>query len=125
MEIAGLRFALGQLRDAFLLAYCAVVAATALPGFGYIPSVIPIPFYLFVPGYLVTVLLRNTSTVIEGFFYSLAWSLAIITAVYSVQTIPTGFQFIPVAVIVPAIAVVLLGCVRLRNRRPGRGLAGP
>lgn len=117
MEIAGIKFALGQVRDAFLLVYSAVVAATAIPGFEHISSIIAIPYYLLVPGYLVTVLLRNNSTVIEGFFYSIAWSLAILTTVYSFQTVSTGFQYLPVPIVVPALAVVLLGYERLLNRR--------
>lgn len=115
MEIAGIRVALGQLRDALVIAYSVLVVATVVPGFGHVSSAIAIPYYLSAPGYYAARLLRNTPTIIEGLFYSVGWSLAIVASVYSIATLGGSFSYIPISILIPAITVVLLAYGRSRQ----------
>jgi hypothetical protein len=114
LEIASLKVALSQVRDAFVVVYSLVVVATIIPGFGNISNAIVIPYYALIPGYYATLLLRNTGTITETFLYSLAWSLAIVASVYSFTTLP-GLQYIQVSIVVPVLTIVLLIFVHFRR----------
>ena len=46
-----------------------------------------VPYYLVVPGYCLTLLLKQDEHPIDLAFYSLLWSLAIVSSVFSLDTL--------------------------------------
>lgn len=106
MEVKGLKVAGEQLRNAVAVVYSLVVMATIVPGVPSISNLIVIPYYILVPGYFVTLLLRNTG-IIERLFYSIAWSVAILASVYSLGTIGDT-PYLPIELIIPTLTILLL-----------------
>ncbi len=92
MEIAGLKVAREQLRNAVVVVYSIIVMATIIPGFATVSNLIILPYFILVPGYFAALLLRNTGTLLETLFYTLAWSIGILLSVYSLQTIIPGSE---------------------------------
>ncbi|MGD0636650.1 MAG: hypothetical protein ABSA72_01240 [Nitrososphaerales archaeon] len=119
MEIAGLRVALEQLRDAIVVVYSAIVIATFIPGFASVSNLLILPYFIIVPGYLVTLILRNTGTLLETIFYTIAWSTAILLSVYSIQTIVPGSGALPITLVVPALTIVLLAYIHFHKPTDG------
>jgi len=119
LEIAGLRIALEQLRNAVVIIYSIIVIATIIPGFANVSNLIILPYFLVVPGYFVALILRNTGTLLETLFYTLAWSAAILLSVYSLQTIIPGSGSLPIKLVVPTLTVFLLAYDHFH--RPSRG----
>jgi hypothetical protein len=116
LEIQGLKVALEQLRDAFVVLYSLLVVATILPGFAFFPNVLVLPYFLFVPGYFVTIIFHDTATLMEWLFYTFAWSIAIFVSVYAISTVVAGAVF-PPTVIVPAVTILLMVYVHFHGTR--------
>ena len=72
MEIAGIKVAAEQLRNAIVVVYSVIVIATIIPGFATVSNLIILPYFILVPGYFVALILRNTGTLLETFFYTIA-----------------------------------------------------
>jgi uncharacterized membrane protein len=119
LEIAGLRVAGKQLRDAIILVYSIIVIVTIIPGFTFVSNLVFLPYFLLVPGYFVTLLLGNTGSFLERLFYTIAWSVAILLSAYSVETILPGNQLLPINLVIPVLSIVLL--VYVRYRKPLHG----
>jgi hypothetical protein len=62
----------------------------------------------------VTLLVRETGTILEKLFYSIAWSLAIVATLISIESI--GYAGLPTSVIIPAITVVLMAYDHFHGR---------
>ena len=90
-----------------IIAYSLTVMATILPGFGRIPGLIVFPYYLVVPGYCLTVLLKQDKQPLDLIFYSLVWSLAVVGSVFSVETLFQGSSALPLSATVPALTLAL------------------
>ena len=105
--MAGARLIRQQLATAVVLLYSAIVIATIIPEFGRISNALVIPYYVFVPGYFVAVLLRTTGTVTERLFFTVAWSLTILAAFASLNSIFTS-QVLPLNLLIPVLTVLLL-----------------
>lgn len=116
MEISRLKIALEQLRDAFVVLYSLLVVATILPGFDLFPNALVLPYFLFIPGYFVTIVFHDTTTLIEWLFYTFAWSIAIFVSVYAIRTVVPG-GFFPPTVIVPAVTILLMVYVHFHGTR--------
>jgi hypothetical protein len=114
LEIAGLKVAWEQVRNAVVVLYSVIITATIIPGFVHVPSPIVIFYYFLVPGYFATLLLRETGTILDGLFYSVAWSLAILAAVVAIESI--GYSDLPTNLIVPAVTIVLLAYDHFHQR---------
>lgn len=97
-----------------MVLYSVVVMATIIPGFPHIPTPILILYYFVVPGYFVTLLLRETSTILDRVFYTIAWSLAIVATVYAIEQI--AYPDLPTNLAVPAFTVVLLAYDHFHSR---------
>jgi hypothetical protein len=106
LEIKGLKAARQQLRNAVAVIYSVVVMATIIPGFHGVSTLIVIPYFLLVPGYFVMLLFRYTG-ILERLFYSVAWSIVILTSVYSLGTIMV-IQDLPLQLVIPALTIILL-----------------
>ncbi|MDA4113032.1 MAG: hypothetical protein OK474_03200 [Thaumarchaeota archaeon] len=115
MEIAGLKIEGKQLRNAIVLLYSFAVIATIIPGFTFVSNIVTLPYFLVVPGYFVTLLLRNTGSLLERLFYTIAWSVAIVLSAYSVETILPGNQLLPIPLVIPILTIVLLAYDRFRK----------
>ena len=102
-----MKLTLVQLRNAVVIAYSLIVMATNFPGFDFVSKLIVIPYLLLVPGYFVASLLDKSGTLLDRVFYTLAWSVAVFGAVYSISTIvPSGF--FPIDLVIPVITILLL-----------------
>ena len=107
MEFAGLKIAALQLRNAAVVLYSVFIAATSIPEFGRISNALIIPYYLFIPGYFVTLVLRQGGTLLEKLFFSVAWSLAIVASVYSALSL-SGGPALSESILVPLLTVLLM-----------------
>jgi len=114
LEIAGLKVAWEQARNAAVVLFSITIMATIIPGCAHIPSPIVIFYYFLVPGYFVTLLIRQTGTVLEKLFYSIAWSLVIVASLVSVESI--GYADLPTSVIIPAFTVVVMAYDHFHGR---------
>jgi hypothetical protein len=119
LEIAGLKVPFEQLRNAVALVYSLIVMASTVPGFALVPHLLLLPYFLFVPGYYVTLLIRNTDSLLEMLFYAVAWSVAILLSAYSVETILPGSPLLPIQLVVPALTILLLAYDYFRKPRGG------
>jgi hypothetical protein len=106
LEVKKLKAVEDQLRNAIGLIYSVVVIATIIPGFPRITSLVVIPYFLIVPGYFVTRLIRNEG-ITARLFYSVVWSITILAAVYSLTSIQF-IVFLPLQLIIPAFTIVLM-----------------
>jgi hypothetical protein len=106
LEISGLRIAWEQVRVAVVVLYSIGVMTTVIPGISPVPNVAVLFYYFLIPGYFVTLLLRETGTILERLFYSIAWSLAVLVSVYSLRTL--GYQALPMNLAIPVFTLVVL-----------------
>jgi hypothetical protein len=118
LEIAGLKVARDQLRNAIALVYSFAVMATIIPGFHLVPHLLLLPYFLMVPGYFIARLLRSTGSLLETLFYSIIWSITLFLSAYSVETILPSSQLLPIEIVVPGLTILLLAFDSLR-RSPG------
>lgn len=96
--------------------YSVAVVASAAPSLREVSGLFVVPYYLFVPGYEFSRLIvqRQGSTAL--FFLSLVLSVAMLSAVYSVQNIVAGGSVVPDAISIPAITLILLSINYTRRR---------
>ena len=107
MEIQRLEPVIRQLRLAGIVGYSLLVMATVLPEAMRFSNVVVVPYYLFVPGYSVALLLLQRGTVIDRIFYSVAWSMAIFASLYSIETVVSGSAIIPLNVMIPILTMLV------------------
>ena len=97
-----------KFRSALILFYSLAMLATVLPRFSAIPHTLILPYYLLVPGYAFALVLRQAEGVTQTFFFSLVWSVVIVTSVYSFLTLaPPGLNGVPLGGVIPAVTMVL------------------
>jgi hypothetical protein len=111
-----LKVAWEQARNAAVVIYSVGIMATVIPGFAHVPNLIVILYFFLVPGYFVTLLLRETGTILERVFYSIAWSLVILVSVLSLESLEPQYQFIRTDLAVPVLTIVLLAIDHFLSR---------
>ncbi len=97
---------LRQLVGFAVVSYSLVVMASVIPFFHRLSSVELVPYYLVVPGYALTTLLSEGQGIAGKAFYSVAWSVALVASVYSLQSVAPQSEGLPIPVIVPALTLV-------------------
>ncbi len=110
MKSESLRFTrqVGKLVEAGILLLSFAVMATVLPEFHEVPNTVVVLYYVVVPGYCISSVMRSTKTITEGFFFSVVWSIALLASVASFESITPNQAHIPISLIVPAVTVVFL-----------------
>ena len=97
-----------KFRSALILFYSLAMLATVLPRFSAIPHTLILPYYLLVPGYAFALVLRQAEGVTQTFFFSLVWSVVIVTSVYSFLTLaPPGLNGVPLGGVIRGVTLVL------------------
>src|SRR2546427_825617 len=96
-----------NLRVAVILLYSGVVLVTTLPGPGRIPNNLLLPYYIFLPGYALTLVLRQADGIIQTLFFSLVWSVVVLGSVYSLTTLAPNLSAIPLSGVIPSLTVIL------------------
>jgi hypothetical protein len=81
--------------------------ATVLPQAIRFSNVVVVPYYLFVPGYSVALLLLQRGTVIDRIFYSVVWSVVVFASLFSVESVVPGSTIIPLSVVIPILTMVV------------------
>jgi uncharacterized membrane protein len=115
LEISGLKSAREQLRNAGVVLYSVAVIATIIPGLERVSSAFVIPYYAFVPGYFVALLLNEKGTLLERLFYSVAWSIAIFASLSSFTAL-TGYQAPTLSILIPLLTLLLLSYDHYRRQ---------
>jgi hypothetical protein len=105
-----------QLRLAVVIAYSLLVMVTVLPEAMRFSEAILIPYYLFVPGYSLSLLLLRRGAVIDRVFYSVVWSMAIFASLYSIETVVPGSAIIPLSAVIPLITIIVFSYDHLHGR---------
>jgi hypothetical protein len=106
MEFLALAGTRQQVRYIGTAVYSLLVLATTVPALRIIPHTIIIPYFVIVPGYCMTFLLNRSASIVDRLFYALAWSIALLTAVVSLETFNAG---LPLSVVVPGVTLIVLG----------------
>lgn len=99
-----------------IVAYSLLVMATVIPEVMRLSNVVVVPYYLFVPGYCVALLLLQGGTVIDRVFYSVVWSMVIFASLYSIQTVVPGSANLPLNVAIPVLTIVVFVYDHLHGR---------
>jgi hypothetical protein len=90
-----------------MLAYSVAVMATILPGFGRISNALILPYFVIIPGYAFSSVLRQTEGITQTLFYSLVWSVAILVSIFSLATIAPALSTIPLNGVIPVLTIIL------------------
>lgn len=90
-----------------IVAYSLGVMATILPGFNSFPGWIALPYYLVVPGYCVTILLRQNKHIVDLVFYTFVWSLAVVGSVFAVETLFQSLSSLPLGAAIPVLTMAV------------------
>jgi hypothetical protein len=90
-----------------IVTYSLLVMATVLPEAMHFSNVVVIPYYLFVPGYSVALLLLQRGTVIDRIFYSVVWSVVIFASLSSMETVVPGSSVIPLNIMIPILTIIV------------------
>ena len=86
---------------------------TTLPSARDLSSVLVMPYYAIVPGYCLTLLLRETAALTQRIFYSISLSLVILLTFHSLTTLDRPLSVVPVGLAAPIFALVVLGYNRI------------
>jgi hypothetical protein len=116
LEIQRLEPVIRQLRLAGVVGYSLLVMATVLPETMHFSNAVVVPYYLFIPGYSVALLLLQRGTVIDRIFYSVVWSMVIFASLYSIETVVPGSTVIPLNVIIPYLTIIVFVYDHLQGR---------
>jgi len=81
--------------------------STALPGIDRIPHTVILPYFLLLPGYAFSLVLRQADGVVQTIFYSLVWSVAILGSIYSLTTFAPNLGSVTFSGVVPIITIIL------------------
>jgi len=90
--------------------------ATVLPEAMRFSSVVVVPYYLFVPGYAVALLLLQRGTIIERVFYSVVWSMVIFASLYSIEAVVSGYAILPLNAVIPILTMIVFVYDHLHGR---------
>ncbi len=90
--------------------------ATVLPEAMRFSNAVVVPYYLFVPGYSVALLLLQRGTAIDRIFYSVVWSIVITASLYSMETVVSGSMIIPLNVIIPILTMIVFAYDHFHGR---------
>jgi len=96
-----------RFRNAAIFLYSMLIMATTLPGFDRIPHTIILPYFIILPGYALSMVLRQAEGIVQTFFYSLVWSVVILGSVYSLTTLSSSLSAIPLSALIPVLTVIL------------------
>jgi len=91
----------------FIVLYSLVVIASSTPRFGDISNVPVILYFIFLPGFSITLLLKEDYSLIGKGAYSIILSLA---AVLTLLTIQQFASPLPFQIIIPSITIVITTC---------------
>lgn len=98
---------LNQLIDFIVVAYSFAVMASVIPALHRISGIELVPYYLFIPGFTITRLLSDSQRMVSMAFYSVVWSVVLTVSVSSLQSIAPQSSTLPIAIIVPAVTLVI------------------
>jgi len=95
-----------KFRNLVVLLYSVTVMATILPGFGRISNALILPYYIIIPGYAFSQILRQTEGNIQTLFYSLIWSVAILVSFFSLATVAPSLSSVPLSGVIPILTII-------------------
>ncbi len=96
-----------QLRNAAIVVYSLVVAASSIPAFRDIPNTVLIPYYVVIPGYCFSLLAGRSETLSSRIFYTFGWSLALLCGVVALESLNTKAQNLPLSILIPLMTLVV------------------
>ena len=105
-----------NVRSALILLYSVVVMANVLPGFNGIPHSVIIPFYLLVPGYVISLVLREDRGIVQTVFFSLVWSVVLVASVQSLAARAPDLYNVPIDGVIPPLTIILTGYAYYHER---------
>jgi lipopolysaccharide export LptBFGC system permease protein LptF len=80
--------------------------ASTLPGFDRIHTLV-LPYYIILPGYVISLVLRQGKGITQTVFFSLVWSVVILGSIFSLTTLAPNLSAIPLSIVIPIITVAL------------------
>lgn len=86
--------------------YSLAIIASSLPRFANISNTVVVVYYLFVPGYTVTVLFKEKYNLIFRLGYSILYGLAFVLCIFAFRQIFPGVP-LSFAVIIPSITIAV------------------
>lgn len=102
-----LRPVVGQLADGVIVLYSLAVLASLAPSLQRIDNVLVVPYYLLVPGYVLSVLLYRSLRKIGRLFSAVVWGLVLVASVSSLEGIAFGYEIVPLSAVIPVFTLVI------------------
>jgi uncharacterized membrane protein len=102
-----LRLVVGQLADGVIVLYSLVVLASIAPSLRGVDNILLVPYFLLVPGYVLTALLYKSLRKIGRLFYTVIWGVVLVVSVSSLEGISAGYQILPPSIVIPIFTLVI------------------
>ena len=96
----------GQVRDLVVVLYSFWVMASSAPSLHELSNISLVPYYLLIPGYTLSGLLSESRGIVARAFNSIIWSLAILAAIISLQSIVPGSGDLPISLVLPLLSLL-------------------
>jgi len=96
-----------QLTDAAIVLYSFGVMASVAPSLHAITNILLVPYYLLVPGYVLTALLFKGAGKVGRLFYTVIWGLVLVASVISIEEIAEGSQVLPPGIVIPVLTLTI------------------
>ena len=96
----------GQFRDLVIVLYSFLVMASSAPSLHELSNISLVPYYLLIPGYTLSGLLSESRGIVASAFNSVIWSLALLAAIISLQSIVPGSGDLPLSLILPLLSLL-------------------
>ncbi len=116
MAFVGLHRRAMEFRNAGILVYSIVVAASTIPSLHQIPSALSVPYFILVPGYCLSLVVNRQEPLAGRLFYTIGWGIALISGVAAVESLNPLQQSLPLSIVIPLITVILLVSDYLHER---------
>ncbi len=115
-QLGNVRNLFGQLIDSVIVIYSLVILASFLPTLRVISDILLVPYYLVIPGYVLSGLIAEDTSITSRAFSSVIWSLALVVSIFSIQTIVPGSRDLPIGLFVSLLTLLFLAYNLLHGR---------
>ena len=106
-----------RIRTGIVVLYSLAIIASSTPTFGAISNTIVIVYFLFVPGYVLTLYFNEDYAIVQRLFYGVILGMTLVFVIFAVRDETLDAFPLPFDVIIPAgtVFLILLNYYRLKS----------
>ena len=105
-----------KIRTGLVVLYSLVIIASSTPAYGDISNVIVVFYFLLIPGYVVTLYLKEDYALLQRLSYSVLFGLALVLTIFAIRNETSNAFPLPFDVVIPASTILLVLLNYYRNR---------